>query len=141
MIHKNGVSTIAVAGAGPAGLAAAYEFARRGAKCTVFEQDTQVGGLAKTVTHSGYRYDIGPHRFYTKCKEVERLWRELLPEDFLRIPRQTRIYYRDTLFNYPLTPFDALRGLGLTTSLLVFASYAYSRILPKKPAPSMSAAS
>ncbi len=40
-----GAPTVAVVGSGPAGLVAAWELARRGAKVTVFERDDRPGGL------------------------------------------------------------------------------------------------
>jgi hypothetical protein len=52
-------SDFVIVGAGPAGLAAAYELTRRGRDCVVLEQDGQMGGLSKTVNHRGYRCDIG----------------------------------------------------------------------------------
>ena len=57
---------VAVLGAGPAGLTAASVLASRGCPGVVFEADTQVGGIAKTVEHDGFRFDLGGHRFFTK---------------------------------------------------------------------------
>ena len=65
---------VAVLGAGPAGLTAAYRLVQRGQPVVVFEADHQVGGLARTVVRDGYRFDLGGHRFYTKSPEVEALW-------------------------------------------------------------------
>jgi protoporphyrinogen oxidase len=55
-----------IIGAGPAGLTAAYELSENGADVVVLEQDRIVGGLARTVEHKGYRFDIGGHRFFSK---------------------------------------------------------------------------
>ena len=55
-----------VLGAGPAGLTAAYLLAKEGRDVVVFESETQVGGLAKTVEKDGYCFDHGDHSFLTK---------------------------------------------------------------------------
>ena len=65
----------AVLGAGPAGLTAAYVLARRGSRAAVFEAGGQVGGIARTVVHDGYRFDLGGHRFFTKVGVIQSLWR------------------------------------------------------------------
>ncbi len=123
----------AIVGAGPAGLAAAYELARTGHTSVVFEQDGQVGGLSKTTNFEGFRCDVGPHRFFTKNEEVNQLWREVLAEGFIRRPRLSRIFYRGKLFHYPLKPLNALMGLGPLTSMRVIASFLARRIRPRKP--------
>ncbi|MFB0546299.1 MAG: NAD(P)/FAD-dependent oxidoreductase [Anaerolineae bacterium] len=121
---------VVIIGAGPAGLTAAYELARRGIRPTVLEQADKVGGLARTETYKGYRFDIGGHRFYTKVEEVQRLWQEVLGEDFLKVPRLSRIYYQGRFFNYPLDFFNALSNLGIVESLLILLSYFKARLWP-----------
>ena len=124
---------VVVIGAGPAGLTAAYELTRRGAAVLILEQDDQVGGLARTVRYKGFRFDIGGHRFFTKVEPVERLWRSVLGKDFLRRPRLSRIYYRGRFFDYPLKPLNALRNLGVWTSLTVAASWFWAKLQPIRP--------
>src|SRR5450432_3167250 len=69
-----------IAGAGPAGLTAALELLRRSdIKPVVFEADTQVGGIAKTIEYRGNRMDLGGHRFFSKSDWVMRWWQEILP--------------------------------------------------------------
>ncbi|HME38528.1 MAG TPA: NAD(P)/FAD-dependent oxidoreductase [Steroidobacteraceae bacterium] len=69
-----------IAGAGPAGLTAALELLRRSdITPLVFEADTQVGGIAKTINYRGNRMDLGGHRFFSKSDWVMRWWQEILP--------------------------------------------------------------
>src|SRR5918994_4208488 len=92
---------VAVLGAGPAGLTAAYRLVERGLPVVVFEADDQVGGLARTVVRDGYRFDLGGHRFFTKSAEVEALWLELLGPEMLVRDRLSRIYWNGRLIEYP----------------------------------------
>src|SRR5437764_13017044 len=96
-----------VIGAGPAGLTAGYLLAKLGLPVIVLEAEDQVGGIAKTAVRDGYRFDLGGHRFFTKAKEVEALWHEIMAEEFLTRPRMSRIYWRDSrghgkFLDYPL---------------------------------------
>jgi protoporphyrinogen oxidase len=117
---------IAVIGAGPAGLTAAYVLAQRGEPAMVFEADELVGGIARTVEHNGYRFDLGGHRFFTKVKPVERLWEEIMGDEFLTRPRLSRIYYRGKFLSYPLTAKDVVARLGLIESSLCAFSYLWA---------------
>ncbi len=120
-----------VIGAGPAGLTAAYLLSKQGRSVTVLERDpAQVGGISRTVSHNGYLFDIGGHRFFSKSKAVVDLWDEILPNDFIERPRLSRIYYRGKYYAYPLKAFEALRNLGLLTSTACVASYLYARMKP-----------
>jgi len=121
------VST-AVLGAGPAGLTAAYVLALRGAPGAVFEADGTDGGIAKTVLYDGYRFDLGGHRFFTKLGPVERLWEELMGEDFLLRPRLSRIYFDGKFLAYPLQARDVVSRLGLYESFMCSLSYFWSRL-------------
>jgi len=122
-------------GAGPAGLTAAYLLAKRGVPVTVIERDpVHVGGIARTVQHAGFHFDIGGHRFFSKSAAVEALWSEILGADLLERPRKSRIYYRGKLFAYPLRAFEILTKLGPIESAACVLSYARARLSPV-PAP------
>ena len=80
-----------ILGGGPAGLTAGYLLAKQGLPVVVLEAEDQVGGIAKTAVRDGYRFDLGGHRFFTKVKEVDDLWHEIMREEFLERPRMSRI--------------------------------------------------
>ena len=124
---------MAIIGAGPAGLTAAYLLTKAGRSVTVIEQDpVYVGGISRTVEHDGFRFDIGGHRFFSKSQEVVDLWNEILPDDFIQRPRMSRIYYEGKFYSYPLRAFEALRNLGLRRSALCMASFGKARLFPRK---------
>ena len=117
-----------IIGAGPAGLTAAYELSESNNKVLLIEKKSQVGGLAETKVFGSYRYDIGPHRFYTKNEEVYKLFLEMLGSDAVEVDRKTRILFNNSYFDYPLTPLNALFGLGLAESVVIGFSYLFARV-------------
>lgn len=124
---------VAIIGAGPAGLTAAFLLSREGVNVTVLERDPRyVGGISRTVEYQGFRFDIGGHRFFSKSQEVEDLWTELLGDDLLHRPRSSRIYYGGKFYAYPLKAGEALKNLGLFESARCVASYAKARLFPVK---------
>src|SRR5215813_6265799 len=120
---KLGYTPVVIIGAGPAGLTAAYELIKAGIRSVVLEKDAVVGGIARTVRHKGYGFDIGGHRFFTKVKPVEDMWHEVLRDDFLLRKRLSRIYYAKKFFHYPLRPADALRKLGVFNAIRILVSF------------------
>jgi phytoene dehydrogenase-like protein len=81
--------------AGPAGLTAAYELSENGADVVVLEQDRIVGGIARTVEHKGYRFDIGGHRFFSKVPLINERWTKILGEMLTAIYAARNIFGGD----------------------------------------------
>ncbi|THG37794.1 NAD(P)/FAD-dependent oxidoreductase [Sphingomonas olei] len=133
MANPVGTVDVAIIGAGPAGLTAAYLLGKAGYSVTVIEKEPRyVGGISRTVEHEGFRFDIGGHRFFSRSKEVVDLWNEILPDDFIERPRMSRIYYEGKFYSYPLRAFEALWNLGVWRSALCMASFAKAKLLPNR---------
>jgi len=99
MNKKNYFEEIII-GAGPAGLTAGYELVQsKKSRILIIEKNNQVGGLASTKVFGEYRYDIGPHRFFTKNEEIDSLFLKILGNDAVKVNRLTRIYYKKKYFN------------------------------------------
>jgi len=120
-----------VLGAGPAGLTAGYLLAKEGLPVIVLEAHEKVGGLAMTEERDGYRFDLGGHRFFTKSKEVDDLWHEVLDDEFLLRPRMSRIYWNQRFLDYPLRGPDVIRKLGPVELTRALLSYLRAAIKPK----------
>lgn len=133
-ISKENNKKVLIIGAGPAGLATAYSLSvKHGIKCVIFEKSPNIGGLCETVEHHGYHMDIGPHRFFTKNSAVSQLWNEVLGDEFTLCDRQTRIYYNNIFFNYPLKPIEIPLKLGILKTIIVGMSYIKRHIFPIRP--------
>lgn len=134
-----------IAGAGPAGLTAAYELlTRTDIHPLACETSDALGGIAQTYNYKGNRIDIGGHRFFSKSGRVMDWWFSMLPcegspgpdpevvdEVMLQRPRLSRIFYRRSFFPYPLgiTARIAHR-LGWINTFLIGLSYLRAHISP-----------
>lgn len=127
--HKDALP-IAVIGAGPAGLAAAHQLVRKGLRVEVFEADSAVGGMARTIPLWGQRVDLGPHRFLAGDPRVNEFWLAALAGRHSRVQRHTRIHYQRRFFDYPLKPANALLGLGPMEAARCVLSYFNARLFP-----------
>ena len=132
-MQESETKKVVIIGAGPAGLTAAYQLCKEGVESVVLEKDDVVGGISRTVNYKGYLFDIGGHRFFTKVKAVDDMWREVLGErKFLRRSRLSRIYYNKKFFHYPLKATNALLGLGIWNCFMMVGSYARAQLFPVK---------
>lgn len=120
---------VAIIGAGPAGLSAAYELLSKSNeyKVVILEKDNVVGGLSKTINFDGGRVDIGGHRFFSKNEEILNFWRCILPESnegMLLRDRSSHILWDSKLINYPIRlDVQTLKALGISKGIKVISSY------------------
>jgi protoporphyrinogen oxidase len=126
----SGKKRIAIIGAGPAGLTAAYCLSKQGQQVDIYEASGAAGGMCKTLELWGQLVDLGPHRFFSQDKKINELWLEVVGNDYKLVDRLTRIYYKGKFFQYPLKATDALKKLGAVEVVRSMQSYFRTRVSP-----------
>jgi len=102
-----------ILGAGPAGLSCAYELSRHGLNSVTIEKNSCVGGLARTLNWgSNFASDIGPHRFYSKKKEIYKIIERLLGKKWVLVNRHTSFFIRGRYYNYPVNLSNVFKTAG-----------------------------
>jgi protoporphyrinogen oxidase len=103
---------LAILGAGPAGLGAAYRATKAGFKVVVLEREDHVGGLAASFCVGGVRVDHGSHRLHPSIEpRIFDELRRLLGDDLQLRKRQGRIRIDDRWIDFPLRPGNLIRNL------------------------------
>jgi len=125
------INDVAIMGAGLAGLTAGQALTAAGRAVEILESSNHVGGLATTVEHEGFRFDLGGHRFVTEDPSLEAYVRNILRDDCLTVPRSSKILLRQRYFDYPLRPLNAMFGFGAVTTARILADYVRERLRPR----------
>jgi protoporphyrinogen oxidase len=106
---------IAIVGAGPAGLAAAWRTAAAGHEVVVVERAPVVGGMAGSFEVAGLRVDHGSHRLHpATAPPILADLRGLLGADLQVRPRHGRIRLLDRWVAFPLRTGDLVRRTSPT---------------------------
>lgn len=119
---------ILILGAGPAGMAAAFELYKAGKSFTVIEKNAKVGGLARTLQYAEFRTDIGPHRFFSQNQYLYDLIEDLLGDRWIKVNRLTRFYVNGKFFLYPVEIKNVLLNLGLYKASRCLFDYLFKKI-------------
>jgi protoporphyrinogen oxidase len=124
---------IAVLGAGPAGITAAWRLSELGYEVTVFERDAAVGGMGRTIdVAGGYLADFGPHTFHIRETDESRAVldaiRPFFGEDPLILTRGTRVLLRGKEYIYPLELLQVLTGVSPFLSARIIFDYALATL-------------
>lgn len=130
------MKTVAIVGAGPAGLSAAHELLKSGEyRVILLEKESAVGGLSRSFEFEGGRVDIGGHRFFSKIADVLDLWHDVLPfgdNAMLVRDRSSHVLWNAKLVSYPLQiDLDTLSSLGATKAMKAIASYLRSQLFAR----------
>lgn len=105
--------SLTILGGGPAGLALGFYAKKSGIPFTIYEAISRVGGISITLKHGDFLYDSGAHRLHDKDAEVMKDLKRLLGEELKRIDMPSQIYEEGRFIDFPLSPLNLIRNLGL----------------------------
>lgn len=123
MTHGKNIKDILILGAGPAGMAAAFELHKAGKSFTIVEKNEAIGGLARTFQYGEFRTDVGPHRFFSQNRYLYDLIEDLLGERWIKVNRLTRFYINGKFFLYPVELKNALLNVGPYKAFRILFDY------------------
>ena len=124
---------VAIIGAGPSGLAAAHELTKNGIKVDIYDNDKEIGGLAKCIDLWGEAIELGPHFLVLNMQEdVKELVNDILKDDIYHFDRLSRIYLNKKFYDYPPRPFNIIKNLGAIKTLAAITSKMSEIIFPTK---------
>jgi len=114
---KRGVNkkTVAVIGAGIAGLAAAHYLRRRGIEVAIFEREEVAGGSVRSAMRDDrYLVELGPNAFLASADPVQRLARELSIDPLVvgsdDLSRNRYIYRGKRMHRLPTGPASFMKS-------------------------------
>lgn len=103
---------VAVVGAGPAGLMAAWRARQAGHEVVLVEAGPSIGGMAASTVVGGQRVDLGSHRLHPAIDpRIRQALIGLLGADLQERPRHGRLRLADRWVAFPLEPVDLIRRL------------------------------
>lgn len=114
-MSKQNIKSIAILGAGIAGLSSAYYLKKNGFDVQVFERESYYGGLARSFDWHGFSCDFAAHRFFTNDEDVLRSVFRLNP--MLRHVRRSKLFVKKAWLNDPINPLELMRLLPTKEAL------------------------
>lgn len=127
------MANVVIIGAGLTGLSTAYHLEQRGfTDYKLFEKESEVGGLCRSVYQDGFTFDYTGHLLHVKDDYFRELITQLVGLDNLNsIFRKSFIYSHQTYTNYPYQ----VNLYGLPTNVIVDCIQGYAQRPQKKSKP------
>ena len=121
---------VAVLGAGPSGLTAAYCLGKAGARVAVLERAPHTGGLMRGVRRGEFQFDLGRKELYSRFPEVHGLWTELLGDDYREYAHRVGVLYEGRILEKESKYKGRLRGMSAGQVARLGGSFLAGQIKP-----------
>jgi protoporphyrinogen oxidase len=122
---------LVVLGGGPGGLAVGYYAKKNHIPFVIYEGESRSGGNCITLRHGEFLFDSGAHRFHDKIPDITREIKTLMGDDIVKIDVPSQIYFKKKLVDFPLSPLNLLKNLGLLTFIKAGLEVLVSKVKKK----------
>lgn len=119
---------IAILGAGPTGLGAAYNLSRQGHSVLVIDRAHYVGGASASFKIKDYIVDYGPHTFHVKKEDIVKMVTDLIKNSYNKVKRNSRLILDGKNLHYPLDIKEALLKINPALSIKILLNYLSVRL-------------
>ncbi len=123
---------ITILGGGLAGLSVGYYAKKNGLPFTIYEANNWIGGNCITLKRGDFLFDSGAHRIHDQDPEVMKELKKLLGADLNKINIPSYIYHKRKFIDFPLSPLNLIKKLGLYTFTKAAFEVILSRLGTKK---------
>ena len=125
---------IVILGAGPTGLACAYQLLKLNnrQKVIILDRAPVPGGSGASFSWKDHILDYGPHAFHTRGDAPEQLVRELFadaPEALIEGHKKVRVLLNGKFFKYPLQVKETLLKLNPLVSFKIVMEFLLTSII------------
>lgn len=114
-----------ILGAGPAGLAAAYQLSKAGVAPAVLDKSDGAGGLMRSIQRGAFSVDLGRKELYDRIPAVDRLWTEVLGDAYRPYSHRVGVLYHDRIFECGSEYRGFRRGVPWPLFFLGMLDYAW----------------
>jgi protoporphyrinogen oxidase len=125
------MATIAIIGAGAAGLAAAYDLSRHGHQVTIYEGEPTIGGLAAGFKDDHWEWTLEKfyHHWFESDADLLRFVEELNLRDKIIFPRpKTSYWIKGKIYRSEISPTALLLPVSIVGKMRLAMAGAYLKL-------------
>ena len=126
-MHDNN-KTVAIIGAGPSGLSAAYQAQKSGYHVVLLEKTDTAGGKGGSRQYKDFTVDFGPHAYHAMTEEINNFMEKHSRGDLIDINIKQKLYITKKPISYPMKIKEALLNFGIGLNIKILFDFFISKI-------------
>ena len=125
MHHNN--KTVAIIGAGPSGLSAAYHAQMAGYHVVLLEKTDIAGGKGGSRKYKNFTVDFGPHAYHAMTEEITSFMEKHSKGNLVDINIKQKLYITKKSISYPMKIKEAVFNFGIGLNIRILFDFFISK--------------